>query len=109
MKLPPILVHILGFILRCGGKLDLTPGDLQRSLTSKGQNIQLQNQKVMKIVYYTIYMIFFVFQKRAKYSKRLMLIKNITPRSCQGYFRVIWRSKYQQIAKISTFNQLKQY
>ena len=28
MKLPPLLVHILGFILRCGGKLDLTPGDL---------------------------------------------------------------------------------
>ena len=37
MKLLPLLVHILGFILRCGGKLDLTPGallkviDLQRS------------------------------------------------------------------------------
>ena len=29
---------------------------------------------------------FFVFQKCAKYSKRLLLIINITPRSCQGYF-----------------------
>ena len=59
MKLPPLLVHILGFILRCGGKLDLTPGDLWGSLTWKGQNIQLRSKKVVKIVYYTIYKMFF--------------------------------------------------
>ena len=58
MKLPPLLVHILGFFLRCGGKLDLTPGDLWMSLTSKGQIIYWRSQKVMKIVYYTIYMMF---------------------------------------------------
>ena len=28
MKLLPLLVHTLRFILRCEGKLDLTPGDL---------------------------------------------------------------------------------
>ena len=62
MKLLPLLVHTLGFILRCGGKLDLTPGDLQRSLTSKGQNIQLRSQKVVKIVYYHIYKMFLYFR-----------------------------------------------
>ena len=55
MQLLPLLAHILIFILRCGGKLDLTPGDLQGSSTSKGQNTHSQSQKVMKIVYYYIY------------------------------------------------------
>ena len=62
MKLLPLLVHTLGFILRCGDKLDLTPGDPQRSLTSKGQNIQLRSQKVVKIVYYHIYKMFLYFR-----------------------------------------------
>ena len=35
MKLLPVLVHTIRFILRCGGKSDLTSDDLERSMTSK--------------------------------------------------------------------------
>ena len=55
MKLLPLLANILIFILNCGGKKDLTPGDLYRSSTSKGRNTQ---QKVVNIVYYHIYKLF---------------------------------------------------
>ena len=44
MKLPPLLAHILIFILNCGGELDLTPDDLWRSSTSKG-HISIRNAK----------------------------------------------------------------
>ena len=36
MTFSPLVEHMLGIILRCGGKLDLTSDDLWMSLTSKG-------------------------------------------------------------------------
>ena len=51
MKFPLLVEHILRVIFRCEGKLDLTSDDLQRSLTSKGQNIHWQSQKVVKTIY----------------------------------------------------------
>ena len=49
MKFQPLVEPIIRAIFRCGGKVDLT---------SKGQNIHWQNQRVVKIVYCNVYDLF---------------------------------------------------
>ena len=41
MKLLPVFVHIVRFILRSGGKSDLTSEDRERSMTSIYMNISI--------------------------------------------------------------------
>jgi hypothetical protein len=41
MKFLPVLVHTIRFILRSGGKADLTSEDRERSMTSKSQNFDV--------------------------------------------------------------------
>ena len=42
MKLLPLLVHTLRFVLRCGGKLDLTPGEVNDMKSSKYSQVKLK-------------------------------------------------------------------
>ena len=57
MTLLPLAAHILFFILNCGGKLDLTHGDLG-VIDIERSKYSFAKPKVVKIVYYHIYKLF---------------------------------------------------
>ena len=97
MKLSPVLVHAISFILRSGGKSDLTSDDLQRSMTLNYANIDvwrhLGNNKRgcdvlnMHFCYNGVVLIF---------QRALVIIKRLLPLTFD-YCERSMTSKYQNI------------